>query len=91
MFLFHDTSLEALELILKNECLKSLSLLKKEGQNNIFGEGEGLYEKNDFIYFSCSEKLFSKNTHAHIILYFNSKLLYNRQFYVDNLHSSECK
>lgn len=87
MFLFHNTSLEALELILKNECLKSLSLLKKEGTTNIIGEGSGIYTKNNFIYFSCSEKLFSKNTHAQIILYFNSKLLYKRQFYVSNAHS----
>jgi hypothetical protein len=89
MYLIHNTNLSSLKSILKDGYLKSYSLLKKEGYNvsKIESEGSGLYTENHFVYFSCVDKLFRDNISAQIILYFNSKLLFNRNFYVANLHS----
>jgi hypothetical protein len=72
MYLIHNTQISALKSILKDECLKSYSLLEKPPKDN---EGGGLYTNNNFVYFSCTDTLFDKNIFSRITLYFNSKLL----------------
>lgn len=86
MYIFHNTNMFQLKSILEDGYLKSYSLLKKKPKN---GEGNGLYNKNNFVYFSCTDKLFDKNIMSYITLYFNSKLLYNKSFYVSTQHSPE--
>ena len=82
MYLIHNTQISALKLILKDECLKSYSLLEKPPKDN-----EGLYIKNNYVYFSCTNTLFDKNIFSRITLYFNSKLLLKKAFYVSTVHS----
>jgi len=84
MYLIHNTKASALKSILKDGYLKSYSLLEKPPKNN---EGNGLYIKNNYVYFSCTDKLFDKRTNGMITMYFNSKLLLNRSFYVSTVHS----
>lgn len=70
-----------------------MSLLKKENKNfprYAPDEGGGIYTKNNFVYFSCTDKLYDK----HIIveettMYFNSKLLFNKSFYLSTMHSQD--
>lgn len=89
MYLIHNTTSHGLKSILKDGCLKSFSLLDEKEKKKSAGEGgNSLYTKNHFVYFSCTEKLFEENTYACIILYFNSKLLFNKSFYVATGHSS---
>jgi len=85
MYLFHNTSISALKSILKDGYLKSYSLLDKPPKNS---EGSGLYTENKFVYFSVTDKLLDKKIHSMITMYFNSKLLFNKSFYVATLHSS---
>ena len=87
MFLVHNTDISALKSILKDGCLKSYSLLKKSNKTPMFGESGGLYTENNFVYFSCVDKLFDKRIYSKITLYFDSKLLFNKSFYVANLHT----
>jgi hypothetical protein len=87
MYLIHNTDLESLKNILKDGYLKSLSLLKKEGYNAMANEGDGIYTENNFVFFSCVDKLYKYKINSSIILYFNSKLLFNRTFYVANHHT----
>ena len=86
IYIFHNTNITQLKSILKDGYLKTYSLLKKKPQND---EGNGLYNKNNFVYFSCTDKLFDKNIMSYVTLYFNSKLLYNKSFYVSTQHSPE--
>lgn len=76
----------------KDKCLKSLSLQKKTNKNIHANYGDGVYTENNFVYFACTNKLFdnkvSENIATGITLYFNSKLLFNKSFYVANLWSS---
>ncbi len=88
MYLFHNTTSESLKNILKDGYLKSLSLLKKEGYNAIANEGDGIYTENNFVFFSCVDELFKYKISSSITLYFNSKLLFNRTFYIANYHFS---
>ena len=87
MYLIHNTNTSSLKSILKDGYLKSYSLLKKYKKTPTNGEGIGLYTENNFVYFSCVDKLFNKKIHSSITMYFNSKLLFNKSFYVANLHS----
>jgi hypothetical protein len=90
MYLIHNTSLPALKSILQDRELKSLSLLKKQNKNfsrYAPNEGEGIYTKNNFVYFSCTDKLYDKNIIGHVTMYFNSKLLFNKSFYLSTMHS----
>ncbi len=87
MYLFHNTTSESLKNILKDGYLKSLSLLKKEGYNAIANEGDGHYIENNFVFFSCVDELFKYKISSSITLYFNSKLLFNRTFYIANHHT----
>ena len=82
MYLCHNTTLKNLKSILKDGYLKSSSLLIKEGHpSTIINEGDGIYDKNHYIYFTCCDKLFDKRIGVDIGLYFDSKLLYNKPFY----------
>ena len=67
MYLFHITNIDSLKLILKNEYLKSYSLLKKLNKTQKDGWGSGLYTENNFIFFSCCDKIFDNNIIGHII------------------------
>ena len=92
MYLIHNTSLLALNSILKDRELKSLSLLKKENKNFLRyapNEGDGIYTKNNFVYFSCTDKLYDKNIIGEVTMYFNSKLLFKKSFYLSTMHSSD--
>ena len=82
MYLLHTTNISALKTILKDKYLKSYSLLEKKPTE---GEGGDLYTKNNFVFFSCTKNLIDKNIFAHIILYFDSKLLLNKSFYVSTM------
>jgi hypothetical protein len=61
MYLIHNTDITSLKSILKDECLKSLSLQRKTNKNAQLGEGYGIYTENNFVYFSCTNKLFDKS------------------------------
>jgi hypothetical protein len=88
MYLFHGTNLKNLKSILEDNYLKSSALLLKEGHSKtILNEGYGIYKENNFVYFSCCEKLFDKRIFNPIILYFDSKLLYDKTFYVSTVYS----
>lgn len=87
MYLFHVTTIDNFELIMKDDSLKSVNLLKKEGKNVSLNEGNGIYKTNNFVYFSCVNKLFNKNILSNeVILYFDTKLLYQNIFYVSTMH-----
>jgi hypothetical protein len=91
MYLIHNTDITSLKSILKDKCLKSLSLQKKTNKKAQPNEGSNLYTENNYVYFSCTNKLFDNKVFANIAkgitLYFNSNLLFNKSFYVANLHS----
>jgi hypothetical protein len=89
MYLIHNTSTSLLKSILKDGELKSYSLLKKINKTPKYSEGDGLYTENKFVYFSCTNKLFDKKILSDVTLYFNSKLLFNKSFYVSTMHSPE--
>ena len=84
MYLFHGTTLHNLIMILKDHELKSTDLISGKYEK---GEGDGMYENNKFVYFSTTSKLFDENIFGNVVLYFNPKFLYNKSFYVANLHS----
>ena len=89
MYLLHNTDISSLKSILKDGYLKSYSLLKKSEKTPKYSEGDGIYTENKFVYFSCVDNLSNKNiNNSSITLYFNSKLLFNKSFYIANLHSS---
>jgi hypothetical protein len=88
MFLVHNTDISGLKSILKDGYIKSYSLLKKSKKPFTSGHGDGLYTENKFVYFSYVDKLFDKRIYSEITLYFDSKLLFNKSFYVANLHTS---
>jgi hypothetical protein len=87
MLIFHISTINSLKMILQSKHLKSTSLLIKENIKPLLNYGEGLYNENKFIYFGCINELFKKKIlygKDDIVLYFNSKILYNRKFYVSN-------
>ena len=88
MYLIHNTDITSLKSILKDKCLKSLSLQKKTNKKAQPNYGDGIYTENNFVYFACTNKLFDNKVMAGITLYFNSKLLFNKSFYVANLWSA---
>ena len=88
MYLIHNTDITSLKSILKDNCLKSLSLQKKTNKNTHANYGDGVYTENNFVYFACTNELFDNKVMVGITLYFNSKLLFNKSFYVANLYSS---
>ena len=86
MYLIHTTNLPALKSILKENYLKSYSLVEKKPT---VGEGGDLYTKNNFVLFSCTKKLIDNRVSGSIILYFDSKLLLNKTFYVSTMWSPD--
>lgn len=88
MYLLHDTEFESVMDILKDGCLKSLSMILKYNKKKKANQGYDIYTKNDYIYFACVDTLFHKDIMGNVILYFDSKILYNRVFYVNNSHAS---
>jgi hypothetical protein len=88
MYLIHVTNGKSLKSILQDGYVKSLSLIKKNKKGN-YGWGSGLYTENNFIFFSCCDKLFDDRIFGNVILYFNSKLLYNRNFYASTVWSPD--
>lgn len=87
MFLFHVTTEKSLKSILKDGYIKSLLQLQNEGYKIEPNEGSGIYETTNFIYFSCIDKINTREIYGQCIMYFNSKILYNRMFYVSTCHS----
>ena len=93
-FLFHVTELDNLKSILEDDYLKSYSLVKAKVDKNNFSkkhleyssQGSGLYTKNKFVYFSCTDKLFDERISGPVVLYFDPKLLANRVFYTAAEH-----
>lgn len=85
MYLIHNTTTDALKSILKDGYLKSFSLLEEPPKSN---EGEGIYNENKFVYFSCTDRLFDNRIISKITMYFDAKLLFNNSFYVANMHSA---
>ncbi len=78
MYLFHNTTEKSLK-----------SILQDEGYKIKCNEGDGIYKKNNFIYFSCIDKLNTREIYAECILYFHSKLLYCRsQIFFQNFTKS---
>jgi len=88
MYLIHNTDITSLKSILKDSCLKSLSLQKKTNKKAQTNLGGDMYTENNFVYFACTNKLFDNKVMVGITLYFNSKLLFNKSFYVANLWST---
>jgi hypothetical protein len=89
MYLFHNTNLNSLKSILKDQFLKSSALLIKEGYKEIQGEGSGLYDENIFVFLSTCEELFDPRISAQVVLYFDSNLLANKTFYISTAHSTD--
>jgi hypothetical protein len=89
MYILHNTDSSNIKSILKDGYLKSLDVLKKDKKNVSPNEGDGLYTKNNFVYFTCTDKLFDKKTCGNIVLYFDSKVLLKKTFYVSTFHSYE--
>ncbi len=87
MYLIHETNESALKSILKSGYLMSYSSLKKINKTPKNNYGKGLYTDNDYVYFCCVDKLFDKTIGGRIIMYFNSKLLYNKSFYASTIWS----
>lgn len=87
MYLIHNTTISSLKSILKDGYLKSFSLLKKLKKKLKNNDGDGIYTENNFVYFSCVKKLFDKNIYGKITMYFKSKLLFNKSFYISTVHS----
>lgn len=84
MYLFHNTNLTSLKMILKDGLLKASYL------TNILNEGDGIYDTKDqkFIYFSVIDDLNSKyKIYSDITLYFDTKILWNRSFFIAPYHS----
>lgn len=88
MYLIHNTNIKSLKSILKDGYLKSFSLLKKSNKTPKNCESGGLYTENNYVYFSCVDNLFDKNIIGSVTLFFNSKLLFNKSFYVSNMHTA---
>jgi len=87
MYLIHETNRIALKSILQSGFLMSYSSLKKINKTPKDTNGYGLYTDNNFVYFTCTENLFDKNSCGRINMYFNSKLLYNKSFYASTVWS----
>ena len=84
MYLFHNTNLTSLKMILKDGLLKAPYL------TNILNEGDGIYDTKDqkFIYFSVIDDLNSKyKIYSDITLYFDTKILWNRTYFIAPYHS----
>lgn len=82
MYLVHGTSVNNLFLILKDGEMKSNYLSKK------INYGDGVYSRpNKFVYFHCERNLFSDTIYESVKLYFNSDLLFNRNFYLSTVQS----
>lgn len=88
MYLFHITSLNSMENILKDGYLKPNILT-----DNI-NFGEGLYKNTKFIFFSVTNILYDSRifTGEHeVILYFNDNILYKKKFYLSTQHGHNPK
>jgi hypothetical protein len=64
MFLFHNTDETSLKSILNDGYIKSLSLLQKEGYEQHPNKDDRIYETNKFIFFSCIDKMNSREIYA---------------------------
>ena len=65
-------------------------LIKAPYLTNILNEGDGIYDAKDqkFIYFSVIDDLNSKyKIYSDITLYFDTKILWNRTFFIAPYHS----
>jgi len=62
--------------------------IKSSKMTNNLNDGSGIYKTNSYIYFSITPILFDPYIIASCTLYFKSKLLYNRRFYINELYSS---
>ena len=87
MYLIHNTEISNIKSILKDGYLKSFDVLKKDKKKIRPNLGDGLYTKNNFVYFSCTDKLLDKNIIGTTVLYFDSKVLLKKPFYVSTFHS----
>ena len=81
MYLIHNTTIANLMAILKDGELKSNKLTKN------IQEGDGLYESNNFVYFSTTKELFDDHVTGYVTLYIDTQILYNRKFYISNIHT----
>jgi hypothetical protein len=41
------------------------------------------YSRSDYVYLNCCEEKFDNRIRGDVILYFDAKALYNREFYID--------
>ena len=82
MQLIHHTDTEFIFKILKSKELKSNKLT-----GNI-NQGDGIYDSNSFIYFATTPLFLDVRTSVPVTLYFDSDILYNRNFYIANMHTS---
>ena len=83
MYLFYRTNIYTLKSILKSGYIKSYSILKKERFNTYKLDrlSDGIYDESNYIYFDFKIM-------GNIILYFNSKLLFNRKFFIANYYTN---
>ncbi len=84
MYLFHNTTYGFINQILHDGYLYSSSLT-----GNI-SEGEAIYHPrhNKFVYFLVTDKIDNENIIGRLVMFFDTKLLENRTYYVDNQHTS---
>ena len=91
MYLVHMISHELIEDLLNYGYIKSLSLLQKDGKKiaGEYGWGYGTYPKSNMIFFTAVDVLFDKYTYSCVMLYFDSKVLYNKSFYINKYWESD--
>lgn len=85
MYLIHNTNICFLKSILIENKLKASYLT-----GNI-NEGDGCYESKNqkFVFFSVIDEYDSKyEIYGDVILYFDSKILWNRSYYISTVHSA---
>jgi hypothetical protein len=82
MYLIHNTKFKYLINILEDSELKSNKLC------NILNEGYGIYQTNNFIYFSTTNRVFDNNDSGQCIMYFKSNMINNKTFYLAHTHLS---
>lgn len=83
MYLFHVTEPDYIYQILKDG-----ALMPSEVTGNL-SEGSGIYDHSPYVYFSTNKNISTdiKNIYGWIVLFFDSSLLYDREFYINPSHS----
>jgi hypothetical protein len=82
--LSHETKLKYLAKILEQNELKSSAL------SGSLNQGSGIYDKSNEIYFRAVKNIKDiTRPEGNVILFFNSKILYNKPFWISTTNSAD--